>query len=75
MRPVLNDDERRLMPCTIVALAQQQLGQVGAVLAGDAGDQCDLAAHDVLLSRMGGGCAAALRSSIELPRRDKVPPG
>ena len=32
----------------LVALAQQQLGQVGAVLAGDAGDQCCLAQEIVL---------------------------
>jgi len=32
----------------LVALLQQELGQVGAVLPGDAGDQRDLSAHLVL---------------------------
>ena len=31
--------ERRTMPNDLVALVEQQLGEVGAVLAGDAGDQ------------------------------------
>ena len=39
MRAVLNEDDRRLMPWTVVAEAEQIFGKIGAVLAGDAGDQ------------------------------------
>ena len=37
-------EERRaaLDAVHLVALVEQELGEVGAVLAGDAGDQCDL---------------------------------
>ena len=38
--PITSDEaERRISPTTVVALLQQQLGQIGAVLAGDAGDE------------------------------------
>ena len=42
MRAVLNDDERRLMPWTTYPLARE-LGEIGAVLTGHAGDERDLA--------------------------------
>ena len=29
-----------------VALAEQEFGEIGAVLAGDAGDQCDIFRHN-----------------------------
>jgi hypothetical protein len=41
-------EERRaaLDAVDFVALGEQQLGEVGAVLAGDAGDECDFGADD-----------------------------
>ena len=39
MRSVLNERRAALDAVHLVALVEQQLGQVGAVLAGDAGDQ------------------------------------
>jgi hypothetical protein len=38
-----------------VALLQQELGKVGAVLAGDAGDECDLVGHGRLELNISGG--------------------
>jgi len=35
MRAVLNSDERRLMPWDFVSFAEQEGGQIGAVLTGD----------------------------------------
>ena len=42
MRSVLNERGAALDAVDFVALLEQQLGEVGAVLAGDAGDECDL---------------------------------
>ena len=44
-------------PVHLVALAEQQLGEVGAVLAGDAGDECST--HSKLQS-LGGRTPAIL---------------
>ena len=43
MRSVLNRLRAALDAVHLIALLQQELGQVGAVLAGDAGDECDFA--------------------------------
>ena len=48
MRSVLNEDDAALDAVHLVALGEQQLGEIGAVLAGDAGDQ-RAAAHAVTL--------------------------
>ena len=42
MRSVLNERGAALDAVDFVALAEQELGEVGAVLAGDAGDQSSL---------------------------------
>ena len=56
MRSVLNEDARRFRPCTSYPLASSSSGQVGAVLAGDAGHQRALHA---LLPRAAARCLAA----------------
>ena len=57
----------------LVALAEQQLGQVGAVLAGDPGDQCALHNSQPILARMphdGRPAVADRRATL----RDGRPP-
>ena len=52
MRPVLKLDERRLIAVNDVAFVEQQFGEIGAVLAGHAGDQGDfLLAQGILVGR------------------------
>ena len=45
MRSVLNSEVAALDAVHLIALRQQQFGKVGAVLAGDACDQCGLFRH------------------------------
>src|SRR5262249_31786323 len=40
-----------------VALVEQELGEVGAVLAGDAGDECGAGAHECFPSASPGGAS------------------
>ena len=65
--------ERRTMPIDLVALVEQELGEVGAVLAGDAGDQrpalC-LRRHQITLA---GACAHGVAPGV--PRACAAPLG
>ena len=45
----------------LVALAQQQFGEIGAVLSGHAGDQCHLARHGLFAT--GTDCAWGPRAA------------
>ena len=49
MRSKVTVEVRRTMPIDLVALVEQQFGQVGAVLAGDSGDERTLGHHAVVL--------------------------
>jgi hypothetical protein len=51
-----------------IALAQQQFGEIGAVLSGHAGDQCDLAGHGLFASGSKSLGAAGRRLTSEFRR-------
>jgi len=42
MRSVLNSDVPPLDAVDGIALREEELGEIGAILAGDAGDECSL---------------------------------